>query len=166
MLGTEEHVLLEKGGEMIIKALKQSMNTKGYKNKGMNNTREAYNSLSYRVVGSKLIIEGLARILFLEFGRSPGGTSSGNTGENSFLGQIRSWVETRLGITDEKKRNQVAFLVLRKIKQKGTTIFTDRAAGLQIEFTLNELNNIIFDEVVTLEALNITNGLAKLWDQK
>lgn len=160
-IGKSTEELLNEGGEAIVKKLREQLAVKQ-----INNTKLASDSLSYEVKGNKLLINGLARIAFLEFGRSPGGLSTGNTGESSFLGQLRKWVETKLGIKEEKKRNSVAYLIMRKIQREGTDIFSDRSKGIQIEVTLEEINNIIFEEVSTMQAFKITDGLINLWNKK
>lgn len=144
---------LDEAGKRIVERMKDTFVTKG-----LNDTGEAMDSLSYKVEGNKILIEGLGRVLFLEYGRSAG------TFPN--VDAIRSWVGSKLGITDEKERDSVAFLIGRKIKEKGTDILTNEAKGLQIELTLSEITKQMHEEISHGYALNATTDLFKELNKK
>lgn len=140
---------LDRLGEEILKGIKQS-----FSDKDLNDTRSAVNSLSYTVKGNSLIIEGIARVLFLEFGRS-GGTMPP-------IDKLQGWVERKLGVAPEESRS-VAFAVAKKIEKEGTNIFTDRSKGLQIEITLEMINKKFLEEFTDKLGAEITSGLFNLW---
>jgi hypothetical protein len=142
---------LEEVGKKIIEELKNIF----FEN-NLNDSGEAMYSLEYKVEGHTLKINGLKRVLFLQFGREPGTFPP--------VDVIRKWVESKLNITGDKEINQVAFLIGRKIKEKGTDILTDKTKGLQIELTLEEINNVIFGEMAQFEAANIVNGIFNTWE--
>lgn len=130
---------------MAVNEIKKSFDTKG-----LNDTKKARDSISYQVAGNTLIIEGLARALFLEFGRKPG--------QMPPIGPIREWVERKLGVSSEESQG-VAFVIARKIANEGTDIFTDRAKGLQIELTLAMINEKLLKEITKSVSLEVTGGI-------
>ena len=141
---------LDTVGKKIIIELKEN-----FVEKNLNDTQKASDSLSYVVEGNTLKIEGLKRVLFLEYGRRAGTFPP--------VDVLREWVRRKLGITDKKEINRVAFLIGRKIKEKGTDILTDRSKGLQIELTLEKINSTIFEEMAQFEAANIVDGIFTKW---
>lgn len=121
---------------------------------GLNDTGQAKESLSYQVKDGKLIIEGKARALFLEFGRSPGKPPPFEV--------IKDWVVRKLNPPKEAVWI-ITKTIVDKIAQKGTDIFTDKAKGLQIEIILDDLNKELLTEITIFEQARITNGLIKQW---
>lgn len=95
---------------------------------------------SLEVDGNKLL--GNDYIYFLDKGRAPGTFPP--------VDNIRDWVRDKLGITEEKEINQIAYLVGRKIKKEGTEIFKDNSKGIEldsiIEKEMEELMNDIADQ--------------------
>jgi hypothetical protein len=122
--------------------------------KRVNDTGKGKASLSYRIEGNTIIIEGLARVMFLEFGRRPGGFPP--------IDVIQAWVERKLNVDPEKSRG-VAFVIARKIAEKGTDILTYRSKGLQIELLIADINDRFLSEVTAHMAETITGGLVKTW---
>jgi len=118
--------------------------------KGLNDTGKAKDSLGFTAKGTSLSIEGKLRIIFLQDGRKPGKFPP--------IDVIRGWVERKLGVPSEKSRN-VAFLIARKIAEKGTDIFTDKAKGLQLELILNEMQTILLDEIANEVFLQVNNSV-------
>ena len=145
---TEE--ILDKAGEMTVQSLKETFDVKG-----LNDTGEARDSLSHMVKGNTLIITGLARILFLEFGRRPGTMPP--------VDVIEEWVLRKLNVAPEESRS-VAFAIATKIKNEGTDILTDRAKGLQIELTIRQINSKLLESVTNQLTLEITSGLVNVWE--
>ena len=141
---------LEEIGNKLIKSIRIEMS-----DKNLNDTNQASESLSYQVTDNRLTIYGLQRILFLEFGRRPGTFPP--------VDQIQNWVASKLGITDEKENRSVAFVIARKIKEKGTDILTDEAKGLQITLLVEEINEQLFQEMSKFESANIVDGIIKDW---
>jgi len=144
--------VLDEVGEKFIKTIRQRM-----ADKNLNDTGKGSESLSYKVEGDKLIIEGVARLLFLEFGRRAGTMPP--------VDAIEGWVRRKLNVEDKDVRS-VAFLIARKIKEKGTAILTDKTKGLEIELIINELNEELFNDIATKQALEITDGLIKTWQSR
>ena len=107
--------VLDEAGEKFISSIRQRMDEKN-----LNDTGEGSASLSFKVEGNKLIIEGVARLLFLEFGRRAGTMPP--------VSVIEAWVRRKLNVDDKDVRS-VAFLIARKIKEKGTDILTDKTKG-------------------------------------
>ena len=141
--------VLDEAGEKFISSIRQRMDEKN-----LNDTGEGSASLSFKVEGNKLIIEGVARLLFLEFGRRAGTMPP--------VSVIEAWVRRKLNVDDKDVRS-VAFLIARKIKEKGTDILTDKTKGLEIELIINEINEELFNDIATQQALAITDGLIKTW---
>jgi len=141
--------LLNYTGRKIVEDLKSE-----FDKKRLNDTGGAKDSLSYRVEGNKIIIEGLARVLFLEFGRRPGKFPP--------IDVIQAWVERKLNVEPDKSRG-VAFVIARKIAEQGTDILTNRAKGLQIELVLSDISDRFLSEVASQMAELVTGGLVKAW---
>lgn len=140
---------LDEIGRKFVEAIRSRMSERN-----LNDTGAGSASLSYKVEGDKLMIEGVARLLFLEFGRRPGTMPP--------LDVIEAWVRRKLNVEDKDVRS-VAFLIARKIKEKGTQILTDKTKGLELELILAELNEELFNDIATGQAASITNGLIKAW---
>jgi len=143
---------LDEVGQKFVDRLRQQM-----AEKGLNDTHAGEQSISFSTTENKLIIEGLARLLFLIFGRRAGTMPP--------VDVIEGWVRRKLNVEDKDVRS-VAFLIARKIKEKGTAILTDRTKGLQIELIINELNEELFNDIATKQALEITDGLIKTWQSR
>lgn len=141
--------ILDRAGQIAVSDIRKSFNEKN-----LNDTKKARDSISYQVNGDTLIITGLARVLFLEFGR--------RHGEMPPIDPIKKWVESKLGVSKEESRG-VAFAIAKKIAKKGTDILTDRAKGLEIELTIAMINNLLLKEITNQLTLEITGGLAALW---
>ncbi len=140
---------LKEVGELYVKKIQAA-----FDDKRLNDTGGGRASIGFKVSGSKLIIEGLARVLFLEFGRRAGVAPPFNV--------IRDWVERKLNIPDEEI-DGVSWAIVNKIKKEGTNILKDRAKGLQLELILNELNDELSKIILNFEAHRITDGLFKTW---
>ena len=93
--------------------------------KKIDDTRAAARSLSVVETerGAKSV--GINYIEFLDRGRPPGKFPPVN--------KIRDWVASKLGISDEKERNSIAYLVGRKISRECSTIFKDKSKGLELD---------------------------------
>jgi len=141
--------ILNKAGALAVQKLQSSFDTKG-----LNDTKKARNSLNHIVKGKTLIISGLARVLFLEFGRKPG--------QMPPIEPIQKWVESKLGVSSDESKG-VAFAIAKKIAKKGTDIFTNRAKGLQIVLTLDMINKLLLKEITKSLSLEITGGLFDVW---
>lgn len=141
--------ILDEAGSLAVKELKDT-----FDDKELNDTSRAKDSINHKVAGNTLIIEGFARVLFLEFGRSPGRFPP--------IDKLRGWVERKLGVSQDESEG-VAYAISKKIAEKGTTIFNDRSKGLQIELTVNMINQVILENITKSLSLEITNGLAKFW---
>ena len=110
----EHDEITQKSLNDLKKEIESEMNTKG-----LNNTKSAVNSLEVR--GNALL--GNDYIYFLDKGRRPGKFPPVNV--------MRDYVRSKLGISEEKQVNSIAFLIGRKIKEQGTNIFKDKSKGLQ-----------------------------------
>lgn len=143
---------IEEIGEKIVSALRRNFETKN-----LNDTKEGSNSLSSKVKGDTLIIEGLARVLFVEFGRRPGKFPD--------LDAIKAWVKSKLNV-EEEQVDTVAYLVGKKIQDEGTDILKNRARGLQMEITVSNILNQTLEDVTSSIAENITGGLVTSWIQE
>lgn len=141
--------MLDEIGRKYTAGIRQRMSERN-----LNDTGKGSESLSYKVEGDRLIIEGVARLLFLEFGRRPGTWPPRDV--------IEAWVRRKLKVSDKEVKS-VAYLVARKIKEKGTDILTDRTKGLQLELIIADLNDELFNDVATGQAASITDGLIKAW---
>lgn len=135
---------LEEVGVRIVSDIQQRMSESRGALGPMNDTGEASKSLSYKVSGNKLTIEGLARLFFLEFGRRPGAWPN--------VDAIKKWVRSKLGVTEEEV-DSVAYLVGRKIYRDGTEILNDKSKGLRLD--------LILDMFIEEVGEKVTEGLVK-----
>ena len=97
-------------GELIVEAIIQSLSDADRVATG-----RTADSVSYRVEGSTLTVEGRDSIMTLEYGRSPTGqgTGSGGGASGSFFQQIVEWVEAK-GI-----ETGAAWAIYKKINEEG-----------------------------------------------
>ena len=144
---TEE--ALKEVGSLYVKKIQAA-----FDDKRLNDTGGGRASMGFEVSGSKLIITGLARVLFLEYGRRPGSPPP--------FAVIRDWVERKLNVPDEEK-DGISWAIVKKIAKEGTDILTDRTKGLQLEIILAELNDELSKIILNFEAQRITDGLFKTW---
>jgi hypothetical protein len=128
--------------------------TSEFDKKGLNDTFKGRDSISYKIESRKIIIEGLARVLFLVYGRAPGTPPP--------FGVIRDWVIRKLN-PEEGAVWIITKTIVDKIAEKGTDIFRDKAKGLEIELLLQKLNDELLLEITIFEQARITNGLIKTW---
>ena len=117
-----------------LEALKKDIE-KDMARKGLNNTKSAVNSLE--VKGNALL--GNDYIYFLDKGRRPGKFPPVNA--------MRDYVRSKLGINNESEIKSVAYLIGRKIKEQGTSIFKDKSKGIQLDDKINDMLNNLFDEL-------------------
>lgn len=105
------------------------------RNKGLYNSGETSDSLDVKnntLFGSEVI-------LYLDQGRKPG--------KHPPPQNIVEWVRSKLGINDLKKSRQIAYLVGRKISEKGTEIYRNKRKGLQLEDKINTTIDNIYKEI-------------------
>lgn len=133
--------ILDNSGANLVKKLKSQ-----FDDLKLNDTGKAKASLSHKVVGYRLDIEGLLRAIVMVTGRKPGKPPP--------FHKIRKWVESKLGLTGAEA-DTAAFLIARKISKKGTDIFMKKAWGLQIQLAIDELNEDIHKEVSNELSLRI-----------
>lgn len=106
-------------GNELIQEIQRRMS-----GKRLNDTQGTVNSLFLEADDKTLAILGSEVFTWLNRGRSPGKFAPPKL--------IQEWVQSKLGITG-KENKQVAFLVNKKIKEEGTTIFKDPTKGLELE---------------------------------
>ena len=99
--------------------------------KRINDTGSAARSLKVVVVGNKVQSVGNDYIEVLDRGRRPGKFAP--------VDNIRDWVRSKLGLTEPKEINSVAYLVNRKIALAGTEIFLNPSRGLQIDNKISDM---------------------------
>lgn len=121
---TQTEILNEAGAEFVRRIREE------FDRKKLNDTNRAKDSISYRVESNKIVVEGLARVIFLEFGR--------RSGKPPPFEVIRDWVERKLNVESDEI-DGVAWAIVKKIAKEGTDILTDRAKGLQIELILRDI---------------------------
>lgn len=143
---------LQELGDKAIKALKQR-----FEDANLNDTGKASDSLQAVVGENSIIIEGLARVLFLEFGRRPGPENW-----KELMPFILPWVRRKLK-PEQKAEWPIATVIAKKIASKGTEILRDNSKGLQIEITLGkvyeEMAMVIGEEYLK----QVASGLIKEW---
>lgn len=136
-------------GEDLVKRIQQE-----FDNKNLNDRGGASGSLEFSVEGEKVVVYGLARVLFLEFGRRPGDPPPFDV--------IQGWVERKLNVPAEEV-DSVAWAIVKKIAKEGTSILTDKAKGLELEIILADLLEEFTQYYVSFKAESIVNGLVKTW---
>ena len=83
---------------------------------------------------------------FLVFGRAPG--------KHPPVNDMREWVRTKLGITEEKLNKSVAYLVGAKIAKEGTEIYNNRSEGVNLDAELEDLTDRMVERLQG-ESVNI-----------
>lgn len=102
--------------------------------KGINNTGDAANSLEIIIDegNNSVKLIGNDYIYYLNYGRG--------AGKFPPVQNIRDWVRSKLGISDEKQNKQIGYLVGKKIAEQGTEIYKNNSKGI-------ELDSIIYKEL-------------------
>lgn len=126
--------------------------------KGIKNTGGAASSLKVVNKGNSYVSVGNDYIEVLDTGRSPG--------KYAPVKNIQEWVRTKLGITDDKKMKQVAFLVNRKIKNEGTAIYKNKAKGLEIDKKINKLSDNLRKDLMVFAIADVKKQLNKFQKQR
>lgn len=143
---------LQSIGDKAVEELKQK-----FKEANLNDTGKASDSLQAVVGENSIIIEGLARVLFLQYGRR-----SGPDEWRELMPFILPWVRRKLKPPKEGEY-PIAVTIAKKIAKEGTRILRDPSKGLQIEITLGKVYDEM-SEIVGQEYLEqVTNGLVKKW---
>jgi hypothetical protein len=140
---------LEQAGEELVKQIQNE-----FDEKGLNDTGEARNSLSFAVDRETIIIEGLARVMFLQFGRRAGVAPP--------FSVIRDWAERKLNVPEEDL-DSISWAIVKKIAREGTDILNDRAKGLQLEILIAELLEKFTNIYATFQAKKVVSGLIDEW---
>lgn len=138
--------ILQEAANEFIEAIKAEM-----RDKDLNASGAGSDSLSAKIEGQKITIEGYVRLLFLVDGRAPG--------KKPPLEPILNWVEVKLNVPPEEAKG-VAFAIMEKISREGTDIFTDKAKGLQIELIINDLYNQLSEKIFNFEANVLMDQIA------
>lgn len=125
-----------------------------FDSQGLSDTGVGKASLSYKVKGGKLMIEGLKRVLLLQYGRRPGTPPP--------FGVIKEWVIRKLNPPEEAVYI-ITKTIVDKIAANGTQIFRDEAKGLELELILDDLNKELNEIVLIFEQKRITDGLITTW---
>lgn len=127
---------------------------RAFDDKRLNDRGGARASISYKTEPNKIVIEGLARVMFLQYGRRAGVMPP--------VSVIEGWVRRKLNVPDEEVRG-VAFAIAMKIKKKGTNILTDKTKGLQLDLIIAELLDELLKTVSTFEAQRVANTILDTW---
>jgi len=136
-------------GEEFVRDIRDAFDEKNLIDRG-----GAKNSISFRTEPNRLLIEGLGRVGFLNFGRRPGTPPPFNV--------IRDWVIRKLNPPEEGVY-PITKAIVKKIAEKGTDILTDRTKGLELEIIMAELTEELSEKIINFTALEITDGLIKTW---
>ena len=83
-------------GDEAVKKIKTEFDIKG-----LNDTGEAQDSISFIATNDTLIIEGLLRTLFLQNGRRPDPSYNENSWKK-IIYFIRPWVERKLNVPEDE----------------------------------------------------------------
>lgn len=142
--------VLHKLGAEFVQQIKSQFDQKRLNDRG-----GAKNSISYTVEDQRLVIHGLARVLFINFGRRPGTPPPFEV--------IKEWVERKLDVEPEGVWI-VTKTIVDKIAEKGTDILTDRAKGLELELILGEMIRQLSEMVIIFEANAMTDALINTWE--
>lgn len=140
---------LEETGKLFIERIKETYDRKNITDQG-----GAKESLSYKVEGNKLIIEGKARIMFNEFGRRAGGAPPFDV--------IEAWVKRKLKPAEEDVYI-ITKTIVKNIAEKGTLALTNKAKSLELDLVFSELSNDLQEKIIDMETMSITDGLIKTW---
>lgn len=108
------------------------------RNKGISDSGEAINSLRISTTKNSVASFGIDYIYYLDKGRRPGKFPPPQN--------IVDWINSKLGISDEKETNSLAYLVGRKISLEGTEIFKDRSKGIQLDEKTEKLQKQLKDD--------------------
>jgi hypothetical protein len=119
-----------------------------------NASGKLYESIYYKVENNVLRVYAEDYIYYLQYGRKPGKFPPVNV--------IREWVQTKLGITDEKERNSIAYLIGRKIANEGTLIYKQGGSTLLTDIINAESIREWRDEISAILVTQIQSDILKL----
>lgn len=102
--------------------------------KGLDSSGAAFDSLE--VTGNQLL--GADYLYYLDKGRGPGKFPP--------PANIVEWVRSKLGL-EGREAKQVAYLIGKKISEKGTEIFQDRSKGINLDALINDMLDDLEQEV-------------------
>lgn len=142
---------LNKVGELYVKKIQDQFDLKNLNDRGGGRA-----SIMFRTEDQKLIIEGLARVLFLQFGRRAGTMPP--------VSVLEGWVRRKLNVPEDEVKG-VAFAIAKKIQKKGTNILTNKAKGLELEIIIAEMNGELLKMVTIFEARRVTDTLLDAWQK-
>jgi hypothetical protein len=129
-----------------------------FSRKGINDTGDASDSLKELKTGEQTYAsKGNDYIEVLDRGRGPGRFAP--------VDNIRDWVRSKLGITEEKELKQVAFLVNRKLAREGSGIFKDKKKGLEINEKIVTLRKNLTKDLRVFAIADVKRQLNKFQSQ-
>lgn len=111
--------VLENIGDELIEEIRQIM-----QDKNLNDSKGTSESLKREATENTLDMRGSEVFTWLNRGRSPGKFAPPPV--------IQEWVASKLGITG-KENKSIAFLVNRKLKEKGSSIYLDNSKGIELD---------------------------------
>ena len=143
-------------GQQVTDRLRQDIKNKslvsGYP--APNASGRLAESIRYEVADNILRVYAEDYIYYLQYGRKPGKFPPVNV--------IREWVQTKLGITDEKERNSIAYLIGRKIANEGTLIYKQGGSTLLTDIINAESIREWRDEIRAIMVTQIQSDILKL----
>jgi len=149
MLISPELILNELGRE-VTERLKQDILTKRVTKFGaVNASGQLHDSIRYEVTnnGETLRVFGEDYIYYLQHGRK--------NGKRPPKKVIREWIDAKGIVPDGISKDSLAFLIQRKIGEKGTTIFEQGGSDL--------VSDIVTDEMVVALKEKLQNDLIALF---
>jgi len=149
MLISPELILNELGRE-VTERLKQDILTKRVTRYGaVNASGKMHDSIRYEVTngGETLRVFGEDYIYYLQHGRK--------NGKRPPKKVIREWIDAKGIVPDGISKDSLAFLIQRKIGEKGTTIFEQGGSDL--------VSDIVTDEMVVALKEKLQNDLIALF---
>lgn len=127
---TEE--ILHIFGQRIVDQLKADIKEKSITKFGsVNASGKLYDSIRYEVNNGKLQVFGFDYVYYLQYGRKPGKFPPKDA--------IKQWIRDKgiLSNPSESELNSLAFLISRKIAEKGTTVWEQGGSDL-VSAVVNE----------------------------
>lgn len=126
--------------------------------KRINNTGEASKSL--RIEVDKDIYKSIG-IFYLEFLNTGRGKDPQKSSSGKFLENIKKWLRSKHGITDEEELETTGKRVVYFINKLGTLIYRNNSLGIELEKKTKVLKEAILSRIAETEAAEIRQVLDK-----
>lgn len=111
-------------------------------------------SISFKVSGYRLSVQGNDYIYYLQYGRK--------SGKRPPISVIRQWIDDKGIVPTDISKDSLAYLIAKRIGEEGTTIFKAGGSDLLSSIFNEALQDSIESEFSNLIASEISSDLLKM----